>query len=182
MMIDYILMELYTTEGKKQALYPMVGKNTTFNTSSQTNALKLFNGSAWTAIGSGGGSGGKNYFTGGDFESGISIVSVYEDTASYVDGTGGSPTTISIASNSTTPLEAAADLKITKAASDGSAEGVTILSGTIDKADRGRNLFVSFEWDGTDANYTSADLELKAYDVGGSTILPVVQRSNPGQI
>jgi len=36
-----ILMELYTTEGKKQALYPMVGKNTTFNTSSQTNALKL---------------------------------------------------------------------------------------------------------------------------------------------
>lgn len=36
-----ILMELTTTYGKKQALYPMIGKKTTFTTSSQTGALKL---------------------------------------------------------------------------------------------------------------------------------------------
>jgi len=36
-----ILMELTTTTGKKQALYPMVGKFATFTTSSQTGSLKL---------------------------------------------------------------------------------------------------------------------------------------------
>ena len=36
-----IMMELTTTTGKKQALYPMVGKFATFTTSSQTGALNL---------------------------------------------------------------------------------------------------------------------------------------------
>jgi hypothetical protein len=36
-----LLMELSTTTGKKQALYPMVGKMATFTTSSQTGALNL---------------------------------------------------------------------------------------------------------------------------------------------
>ena len=36
-----IMMELTTTTGKKQALYPMIGKMATFNTTSQTGALKL---------------------------------------------------------------------------------------------------------------------------------------------
>jgi hypothetical protein len=36
-----IMMELTTTTGKKQALYPMIGKMATFTTSSQTGALNL---------------------------------------------------------------------------------------------------------------------------------------------
>jgi len=36
-----ILMELTTTYGKKQSLYPMIGKSITFSTSSQTGALNL---------------------------------------------------------------------------------------------------------------------------------------------
>lgn len=119
-------------------------------------------------------SGAKNYFDGGDFENGINIASAYNDSGAYVDGTGGTASVISVASNSTTPLNGSSDLKITKAASDGSGEGVTLLSDTVDRADRGRNLFVTFEWDGTDANYTDGDLELKAFDVGtGNVILPV---------
>ena len=125
-------------------------------------------------IGSGGSGGGKNYFTDGDFESGVGLAAVFNDPTDFTDGTGGSVAGLSIASNDTTPLAGTSDLKITKAASDSSEDGVTLLSKTIDRSDVGRKLFVTFEWDGSDTDYTSGDLELKAYDVAGAVILPVV--------
>jgi len=142
---------------------------------SDTNSYNFYNGTNWTAVGTGTGSGGINLFDGGDFEDGISLATVYDNTGPYTTGEGGSPSVITITQNDTTPLVGTNDLKITKASSDGSGEGITLLSEAVDIAYRGRNLFVQFEWNGTDANYTDGDYELKAYDVGtGATILPVV--------
>lgn len=131
-------------------------------------------GSNWRVLGSGSGVGGISYFEGIDLATDTTNISTYDDTGAYVDGTGGSPAAITIARNTTTPLDADGDLQISKAASDGTGEGVTLLSDTVDIADRGRKLWVSFEWDGTDANYTSEDLEMYAYDVTNSSALPFI--------
>ena len=130
-------------------------------------SIVVNDGSGWDQVsGTGGSGGGKNYFDGGDFESGISLASTYDDGGAYVDGTGGSPSVITISQNASTPLAGSNDLKITKSASDGSGEGVTLLTDTIDRADRGRNLYLSFEWDGTDANYTDGDYKIHGYSSG----------------
>ncbi len=125
-----------------------------------------------TELGSGG-SGVYNYFTGGDFESNADLASTYDDAGAFVDGTGGSPTIITVSRNTTTPLVDDGDLKVSKSAADGSGEGCVLTSNTINSAHRGRRLWISFEWDGSDANYTSGDLALKAYDVGASAELHV---------
>lgn len=123
----------------------------------------------------GGGQAGKTYFEGGDFEANVNLASVYDDGGAYVDGAGGAPSVITVASNETTPLSGGKDLKITKAAADGSGEGVTLLSEAIDRADRGRSLFLSFEWDGTDAAYTDGDYKIHGYSNGtDATELPFV--------
>ena len=126
----------------------------------------------------GSGVGEKNYFDDGNFENNIDLATTYNDGGSYVDGTGGTPTVLSVAQNTTTPLEGGADLAITKAASDAAGEGVTLLSESIDRADRGRPLYFSLEVDATDANYTSGDLELRCYDVTNAEIINILPISN----
>lgn len=126
-------------------------------------------------VGSGGGSGGgKNYFENPEFETNIDGVTTYDDSSAYVNGEGGSPSAITVAFNGTTPLAGEGDLEISKSAADGSGEGVTLTTRTIDRADRGENLIIQFEWDGTHANYASGDMKLYAYSTGtDATILPV---------
>ena len=142
---------------------------------SDSDKYNYYNGTQWLEIGSGSGSGEKNYFEGGDFESGVGLATAYEEaSAPYDDGTGGSPATISVSQNSTTPLSQLADLAITKAATDGSAEGVTLLSQSIDRVDRRQVLYIKGYFDFTDSNYTSGDICLKAYDVADTAILAVV--------
>lgn len=131
-------------------------------------------GANWKVLGSGSGVGGISYFEGIDLATDTTNISTYDDTGAYVDGTGGSPSVITIARNTTTPLDSDGDLKISKSASDGTGEGVTLLSDTIDIADRGRKLWIRFEWDGTDANYVSEDMVMYAYDVTNSEILTVI--------
>lgn len=129
---------------------------------------------SWANAGSGSGVGGKDYFDGeGNFEVDVSRATAYDDTGAYVDGTGGSPAAISVSQNSTTPLRDTNDLDIAKAASDGSGEGVTILSDTINRADVGKALFFEAQVDSNHANYTSGDVCVQAYDVAGAAILPV---------
>lgn len=125
-------------------------------------------------VGSGASSGELNYFDGGDFESGVGLATTFNDPSAYTDGDGGTVAALSVAQNATTPLSGTSDLGITKAASDASEDGVTLLSETINRADVGRSLIVEFEWDGTDANYTDGDYALYAYDVTGTAILPVL--------
>ena len=127
--------------------------------------------------GSGSGAGSKTYFADGDFENNIDDASVYDDGGSYVDGDGGSPSALSIASTSSA-LAGDNSLEISKAASDAAGEGVTLTTQTIDEIDLGKDLFFSFAVDATDANYTSGDIQVKAYDVTNSAILAVVPLAN----
>lgn len=127
--------------------------------------------------GSGSGAGSKTYFDDGDFENSIDIASVYDDGSSYVDGDGGSASAISIAATATA-LAGEQSLEITKAASDATGEGVTLLTETIDEIDLGKDLFFSLSYDFSDANYTTGDVQLKAYDVTNSEILAVVPIAN----
>lgn len=139
----------------------------------------VFDGSDWVPGDAGGsGAGKKNYFDGGDFESNIDLATVYDDSGAYVDGNGGSPSVLSIAQNSTIPLVATNDLKISKSASDAIGEGVTLLTETIDNADLGRDLSFEMEVNFSAANYTSGDMQIKAYDVTNSAILAVIPIAN----
>ena len=172
------------TEAQRDAISSPAEGLTVFN--SDTSKINIYSGSSWGELSGSGGSGGKNYFTGGDFESDISLASTYDDTGAYVDGTGGSPSVITISRNTTTPLEKTADLKITKSASSGSGEGVTLLTGTIDRADRGQNLYLSFEWDGSDANYTDGDYKVHGYSNGTDAtelaFVPISGFNNDGSL
>ena len=136
-------------------------------------------GTGWSQIsGSGGGSGFKNYIENGDIEGGTTGFTTYDDGASYVDGTGGSPTSLTISANATTPLEGSLDLQISKAAVDCTGEGVSVLTTTIDRQDRGKKLNGKINFDFTNANYTSDDFKIHAYDVTNSTELLVLEENN----
>lgn len=140
----------------------------------QTNGAGVL---TWTDQTGGSGSGGKNYYSDSDytFETGVSLAVTFDDGASFVDGTGGTVNYITVEQEQAAPLEATGSLQINKSANDASGEGVAFASRSIDSADSGRNLFVTFEWDGNQANYTDGDLFLNAYSAGtDATILPVV--------
>lgn len=126
----------------------------------------------------GSGVGEKNYFDDGNFENNIDLATTYDDGGSYTDGTGGTPSFISVAQNATNPLNDDSDLAITKAIGDATGEGVTLLSRTIDRADLGRPLFFSLEVDATDADYTSGNLQLKCYDVTNAEIINIFGIAN----
>lgn len=161
----------------KANLDALTRKEGTIVYASDLDAFYGDDGSQLFEIGSGG-EGGKNYFEGGNFEGGISLASTYDDGSAYVDGTGGTPSFISIAQNSSSPLAGGRDLAITKAIGDATDEGVSFLSQTIDRADYGKDLFLEFEYDFTDADYVSGDVQIKAYDVTNAAILPVVPVAN----
>lgn len=134
----------------------------------------------WELIGSGNTSGAKNYFPNFDFEGDTTGVSTYDDTGAYVDGTGGSPSVVSISQTTTEAdvLEGIGSLQISKSAADGSGEGVTFTTASVDNIDLARGvLYGSFAWDGTDANYTANDLKIHAYDVTNAAELSVEQLS-----
>lgn len=78
----------------------------------------------------------KNYISNGGFERGLAGVKTYADAAGTlpVDGTGGSPSSISISAPTSSPLRGKASLLITKAASNGQGEGASY-DFTIDDAD-----------------------------------------------
>lgn len=145
-----------------------------------TDVAKFYydDGSALREVGSGSGSGAIDYIENGKFESNIAGVITFDDGASYVDGTGGSPTAVTISRNTTTPLAGTGDLLISKAASSAVGEGVSIASTTIDRSKRGLRQMIRFEYDFTNANYVGGDVQLKAYDVTNSVILAVTPYLN----
>jgi len=83
----------------------------------------------------------------------------------YVDGTGASASVLSVAQNSTNPLNGENDLEITKDDSDASGEGLTLSTREIPIRFRGKPLFMEVPYDLSHINYNSGDLRLKFYDV-----------------
>ena len=138
--------------------------------------------------GSGSGSGFKNILSDANskLEGGIQDWVTYDDGASSspVDGTAGSPSVITISSTSSGSeiLEGLKSLKISKSAADGQGEGTSVLSQTIDRADRGKPFFVYLSYDATHANYVYGDLQVFAYDVTNSQLLTVYNDDNNGKL
>lgn len=153
---------------------PSGGLNGDIYYNTTTNKFRKYENGAWKNLSDGGsGQGSKNYIANGTFEDDISGVATYDDGANYVDGTGGSPTAITISRTTSSPLAGTASLLISKAASSSVGEGASILSTTIDIEDRTRPLFVKLSYDFSHANYVSGDVQLKAYDMTNGAILAV---------
>lgn len=153
---------------------PSGGLNGDIYYNTTTNKFRKYENGAWKNLSDGGsGQGSKNYIANGTFEDDISGVATYDDGANYVDGTGGSPTAITISRTTSSPLAGTASLLISKAASSSVGEGASIASTTIDIEDRNRPLFVKLSYDFSHANYVSGDVQLKAYDMTNGAILAV---------
>ena len=116
-------------------------------------------------VGSGGGSGALNYIDNNDFETGL-------DDYSTDDGVGGSSAGLSLSLTTVAGelLAGTQSLKITKDAADRDGHFVKVQSLTINPADRGRQLFGSFEFRNL-TGYVSGDLIVEVYDVTNSAVL-----------
>ena len=140
--------------------------------------LWVYKNGAWVRAGSSEDSGIKNYVSQTDslFEGGIGGWTTFDDGTSYVDGTGGTATNLTISTTSVGAevLEGSASFKISKAAADAQGEGTSVTLLTIDRADLGRTLYGSMEVDASAANYDSLGLKIFAYDITNAAILPVL--------
>lgn len=128
---------------------------------------------AETLLADGGGSGEINYILNYGFEDGnITGWSTYDDGASAtpVDGTGGSPSTLTLTLNDTTPIRGLYDLQVAKSAADSQGEGFSY-DFTIDEIDTNKLLKIQFDMDTTDANYTAGDLVAYIYDVDNAALI-----------
>jgi len=97
----------------------------------------------------------------------------YKDAAAATpaDGTGGSPTVITISRNTTTPLRGVADLKISKAASNGQGEGVSIDVTVPSGYQYGYKGEITLLVNTNTANYTAGDFAIYVYDITNSTLI-----------
>jgi len=125
----------------------------------------------------------KNYILNGGIERGTSGFSTYKNTAQAtpVNGTGGSPTHITIAKNTSTPLKDSTSLNIVNSGSTSAqGEGVSY-NFTIDSSDQAQMLQLTMDFElvsGTfvsgsyaSGNITDSDLELYLYDVTNSNVI-----------
>lgn len=141
-----------------------------------------------TVTGSSDGSGFKNILTtlNSKFEGGIASWVTYKDAAATtpVDGTGGSPTVVTISGTTTAGqvLEGNQSLKIAKSAANGQGEGTSVVSKTLDRDDQGKPFYIRFAYDASDSNYNYGDLQVFAYDVTNSQLLSVYNDNNNGQL
>ena len=126
-----------------------------------------------------GGQGGINYLVGTntDAEDGTGDWGEYDDGAveSPVDGTGGSPSSITFSTTSTAPLRGDNSFLLEKDASNGQGEGVSIPF-EIENADKFSVLRISFDYDDTGADYEDGDIRLFIYDVDNSILIEPTQR------
>lgn len=124
----------------------------------------------WAEL-SGGGSGGsgvKNFITAenSSLEDAINDWSTYNDSGSFVDGTGGvSGLTISITDDTSEVLDGVGSLKIFKPSLDCEGNGA-VIEFDIPRGYRGKLSQISFLVDGT--AQTGNDFEVRAYDVTNS--------------
>jgi len=118
-------------------------------------------------VGSGGGTGSKNYYDSDSADFATSIGNWETD-----DGAGSvaSYLTISRTEDAAEVLGEEGSLSVAKSANDASGEYIKLVSQTIHRVDRGKTLFGSFAMDCTDANYASGDFILEFVDQDGNTL------------
>lgn len=128
---------------------------------------------SWTT---GVGSGGINYITNYDAATDTTGWATYDDGASAdpVDGTSGSPSTLTFTRNTSSPLRGTADFDLAKSAADGQGEGVSY-DFTIDSTDQAKILRISFDYT-VSADYADDDMRVQIYDVTNSAIIQTVGR------
>lgn len=150
-------------------------KEATLVYATDTQKAYIDDGSQLVEVGSGSASSsGINYIENPDAENDLIGWSHYDDGASAipVDGTDeAGATDLTLSRNTTTPLRGVADFMLAKAAADAQGEGISY-DFTIDRADVNKQLWISFDVDATDANYTAGDLTVYIIkDTGGTPTL-----------
>jgi hypothetical protein len=153
-----------------------------------THAPNFYNGTTWSAVGSGSGSGGINYLTGDntDFEGSVGSWVAYADAAatSPVDGTAGSPT-LTCTRATSSPLRGTGHQLITKDAANRQGNGCSVTF-SVDRADLGKSMTVSFDYEtksGTyDAGSDTTDPDLTVWVYGPTDGTPVVTQLTPYKI
>lgn len=138
-----------------------------FNTDSGKN--NVYNGTSWVEVGSG--SSGVNYCANGTAENNTTTGwTTFADGASYVDGTGGSPTATWTVSSSS-PLRGAKSFLFTA----GTAGDGVSFDFTIDSADKGKTITAQFDYEiVTFASFTDNDYEFWIYDVTNAVAIQPV--------
>ena len=129
------------------------------------------NGTSLVPIGSGSG-GGLNYISANsDAETDTTGYATYKDAAGAlpVDGTGGSPT-LTFTRSTSSPLRSTANFLITHAASDQQGEGASYAF-TIDRADQGKQLSISFDYEVASGTMATGDLGIYIVDVTNSVVI-----------
>lgn len=108
-----------------------------------------------------GGAGGINYTLNPDAETNANDHTAYKDSASEVpdDAVGGAPT-LAVARSTVNPLVGKASFEITKPASNTQGEGINVGNKDFDEADKGKIQIMSFEYDGSNANYNDGDFRV----------------------
>lgn len=131
--------------------------------------MYVYKNGSWQEIGAA--AGGINYIENNSAESGTTDWSTYDDGASSipVDGTAGSPSTLTFSQNTSSPLRGTADFDLAKSAADGQGEGVSY-DFTIDNADQATMLQISFDYV-TSSAYADDDMGIYIYDVTNSKLL-----------
>jgi hypothetical protein len=123
----------------------------------------------------GAGSGEINYILNPDAETDTTGWATYDDGASAtpVDGTGGSPATMTLTSQASTVLRGDKSFKLLKSAADGQGEGISY-DFTIKEADKNKLLKIELDYKVEDVSgtaYASDDFAVYIYDVTNTTLI-----------
>jgi C1q domain len=116
-------------------------------------------------------SGIKNYVLNPGADSSTSGWATYADVAGAlpVDGTGGAPT-LTLTRTTSSPLAGAGSFLITKDAANRQGEGASY-DFTIDRADQGKVLSVSFDYEIASGTFATSDLTVYFYDVTNAVVI-----------
>lgn len=132
-------------------------------------------------LGSGSGSGVPTFFY-DDLENGsASNFTTYDDGASAtpVDGTGGSPSTLTVTASNSSPLRGSFSLSLAKSAANGQGEGIAASVAIPSGYQQGAKRIIEFLWDGSGSNYAAGDVVAYIYDVTNATLITPSVTSMP---
>lgn len=129
------------------------------------------NGLSLVAVGSGSGSGIKNYISNYDAENDTTGWSTYQDSASSspTDGNGGSAN-INWTRATSSPLSGVASFLLTKDAANRQGEGVSY-GFTIERADQAKVCRIDFDYEVASGTYADSDLTVWLYDVTNAQLI-----------
>lgn len=155
----------------KATLDALTRKEATIVYGTDTAKAYVDNGTALVPIGSGSG-GALNYLSANsDAETDTSGYATYKDTAGAlpVDGTGGTAA-LTFTRSTSSPLRGTANFLITHSAAGLQGEGVSALI-AIDRADQGKQLYISFDYEIASGTYATGDLAIYVYDVTNAVVI-----------